>query len=88
MVVHQVHQDQEAYLDFLARMVKVAWMGSPGRVDPQVLQAKEDCRACQVFQVLKDIEASLVSMGLKEMLEDQAKKERRDPQVEWGHQDH
>ena len=67
MVVHQVHQDQEAYLDFPAKMVKVAWMGSLGQVDQQVLQVKEGCRACQVYQVLKDIEAFLASMGLKEM---------------------
>jgi hypothetical protein len=67
LVVHQVHQDQEAYLDFPAKMVKVVWMGNPGQVGQQVLQVKEGCRACQVYQALKDIEAFLASMGLKEM---------------------
>jgi hypothetical protein len=67
LVVHQVHQDQEAYLDFPAKMVKVAWMGNPGQVDQQVLQVKEGCRACLVYQVLKGIEAFLASMALKEM---------------------
>ena len=64
---HQVHQDQEAYLDFPEKMVRVAWMGNPGQVDQQVLQVKEGCRACQVYQVPKGIEAFLASMGLKEM---------------------
>ena len=66
-MVHQVQQDQEAYLDFPAKTAKVVWMGSPDQADQQVLQAKEDCQACQVCQVLKGTEAFLVSMALKEM---------------------
>ena len=82
----QDNQGQEAYLDFLERMVKVDRMGNQGQPAQPVLLVKEDYPECQDYRAKKAIEGFLVLMVLKEMLEGRVKKGKKVLLGQWDHQ--